>query len=698
MHRRRHIKGIAPSDLFEHRVLLEYVDNLRRHARTLGVKGGAVKDALLAVLAEPTGRAHDSGDVFEVDGSDLTFSEATRRFCEEMAQARSAKEPPPSVLERHVEALARYFGLDHDTTALLGAIVRIRHIENVADIWSAVVRNGGVSVKPRCLAAVAAMAGVPMPCVERALLGDGVLIKSGLCSVDSDGDIIIPEAINRLIATRADPPADPTDVLVGRVQTADLAWEAFSHLGLHRDLLARILGSACEGRAAGVHVVLHGPPGTGKTEFAKTLAQKLCLPLVALGEVDEDGDEPDRNERMAALRRAARVLGRGERRALLMVDEAEDVLGIASAFEFLGLRLPREAGSKVYLHRLIESFPVPVIWVVNDLERVPDTVIRRMSYVLEMQRPGIEVRRRVWSRALAASGLPATEHDVDRLAREYDVAPAVAVSSARAAALAGGGLTEARAVAMSLMQALKGESALRPVRPDAGDFRPVLVNTDRQALQALERMAPDGRGPLPFSLCLYGPPGTGKSACARYLAGRMGLSVVQKRASDLLGMYVGESEKRIAAAFREARGEGAVLIFDEADSLLRSRELSRTSWEVSQVNEMLTWMESHPLPFVCTTNLLDALDPASLRRFTFKLRLDYLTPAQARLAFAHFFGRAAPTELDGIGLLTPSDFALAHKRAELGGFVQDDGMVLGLLRDESRLKPDHRRPMGFQAA
>ena len=55
-----------------------------------------------------------------------------------------------------------------------------------------------------------------------------------------------------------------------------------------------------------------------------------------------------------------------------------------------------------------------------------------------------------------------------------------------------------------------------------------------------------GRG---FSLCLQGPPGTGKSAFARYLAERLGLEVLQKRASDLLSPWVGEPEA-LAAMLR----------------------------------------------------------------------------------------------------------------------------------------------------
>ena len=61
----------------------------------------------------------------------------------------------------------------------------------------------------------------------------------------------------------------------------------------------------------------------------------------------------------------------------------------------------------------------------------------------------------------------------------------------------------------------------------------------------------------------------------RYLAERLGLEVVQKRASDLMSMWVGQTEKIIARAFAEARDAGAFLVFDEADSLLADRRLAQ---------------------------------------------------------------------------------------------------------------------------
>ena len=62
----------------------------------------------------------------------------------------------------------------------------------------------------------------------------------------------------------------------------------------------------------------------------------------------------------------------------------------------------------------------------------------------------------------------------------------------------------------------------------------------------------------------------------------------------------------------------AVLILDEAASFLADRRDARANWEITQVNELLTQMEAHNGVFICTTNLMERLDPASLRRFVFR--------------------------------------------------------------------------------
>lgn len=98
---------------------------------------------------------------------------------------------------------------------------------------------------------------------------------------------------------------------------------------------------------------------------------------------------------------------------------------------------------------------------------------------------------------------------------------------------------------------------------------------------------------------------------------------------------------------------------------------------------MLTWMESHEYPFVCTTNLLDSLDEASLRRFTFKIKFDFMTPEQVNCAMEHFFGiKDSDINIKG---LTAGDFATVKKKADFLN-ITDLPELTKMLQDEVKLK------------
>ncbi len=75
-----------------------------------------------------------------------------------------------------------------------------------------------------------------------------------------------------------------------------------------------------------------------------------------------------------------------------------------------------------------------------------------------------------------------------------------------------------------------------------------------------------------MNLLLYGIPGTGKTEFAKYTARRLRRRLIIRRASDLLSMWVGQSEKLIRESFKEAEHDKAVLFIDEADTFLGSRE------------------------------------------------------------------------------------------------------------------------------
>jgi len=175
-----------------------------------------------------------------------------------------------------------------------------------------------------------------------------------------------------------------------------------------------------------------------------------------------------------------------------------------------------------------------------------------------------------------------------------------------------------------------------------------------------------------------------------------------KRASDLMSMYVGENEKNIAQAFNQAEQDGALLLIDEVDSFLQDRRGSRNSWEVSLVNEMLTQMESFAGVFIASTNLMDGIDQAALRRFDLKVKFDYLQPTQACEMFRRYcasLNMPAPAQetiqrLVRLSKLTPGDFA-AVARQHMFRPVATAHHLAAALEAECALKQAPTGAMGF---
>lgn len=118
----------------------------------------------------------------------------------------------------------------------------------------------------------------------------------------------------------------------------------------------------------------------------------------------------------------------------------------------------------------------------------------------------------------------------------------------------------------------------------------------------------------------YGPPGTGKTMCAEALAAELGRKIVEVNYAEIESKYVGETSQRICAAFRRAQSEqpGAVLFFDEADSILGRRMTNVTQAADHSVNVsravMLKQLDAFPGVVAFATNLAKNFDGAFVRR------------------------------------------------------------------------------------
>lgn len=474
------------------------------------------------------------------------------------------------------------------------------------------------------------------------------------------------------------------EAIVGLRQAARLGLDDFTGIAADAARLVRLLAGALGQAAAGVNILIHGPPGTGKTELARTLAAAVGATLFSVGEADEDGDEPSRWSRASALQLAQRVLA-GRTDALLLFDEMEDLIGDAQpgAGDWFNDR----EGSKIWINRLLETNAVPVIWTTNAIGNIEPAILRRLSYVLHLDVPTPAVARRMIAR-IASDEAVLLPDAFDPLLAAAPEAATVARVAMRVGRLSGDA-EDITASARSLVTALRGGKPVTDAEPLA-DLD--LYETDLDIAALLDRFArPDG--PSDFSLLLTGPPGTGKTALGHHLARAIDRPLIVRRASDLLSKWVGETEAQIAGAFREAERRGGVLLFDEVDSLLFDRGGATRSWELTQVNELLTWLDRHPLPFVATTNNASRLDPAALRRFVFKLDLRPFGAGRAARAFERFFGMPAPAGLAEVTNLTPGDFAVVRRQVRHLG-VMDAEAIVTRLGAEVALKPGGGR-IGF---
>lgn len=171
-----------------------------------------------------------------------------------------------------------------------------------------------------------------------------------------------------------------------------------------------------------------------------------------------------------------------------------------------------------------------------------------------------------------------------------------------------------------------------------------------------------------YGILLYGESGCGKSYFGQYLAQELGMPIIKKRASDLIDKFVGQTERNIKEAFKEAKQKKAVLLFDEADSFLFDRKYAQRDFECASTNELLTQMEDHPYPFIMTTNLKEKIDKASLRRFLFKIKYDYMTENNIVSGVKTYFGKEfglTKEQLKKLKYITAGDFKTAKRKMDV---------------------------------
>lgn len=623
-----------------------------------------------------------------------------------------------SLLKCRAEDIASELSTHKNTLArnvdMLGDLLALNHVQRQILIFAAAWQQHSnlgdflESLRTTSIEQLASQLAIalkqPIAEVSRSLRADSPLLSTRVLEIEGSGrrmELNIPPSLQTALFSNVDDLQALMAAFLEATPPPKLTQDDFPHLQDVTNLLLRYLAVSCKAGREGINVLLYGPPGTGKTQYARWLASKLGRPLFQVRATDDQGDPIGGQARLAFFVISQQFLQKSD--ALVLFDEIEDVFPTVHSALSILFTGKRPSLSKLFINRVLEDNPVPAIWIANEVGHIDPAYLRRFDLSFEISVPPTSVRKNILRQYLHPEKI--SEATVSTLALHEELSPSQVEKAAKVLRLSKPPPADREAVltqvidnSMKLLAQMKYPCAPQTA---SSEYRLEYLNPDHD-IQQLVRSLCQSATPK-GAMCFFGPPGTGKTALAHYLAQQIGRPLLVKRASDILGSYVGQTEQRIAAMFRSAHEDGAVLLLDEADSFLNDRKDAKTSWEVSAVNEMLTQMESFTGLFICSTNLMDRLDEAALRRFALKIRFDYLTLEQRCQLLLEQLPKQKHTDLvrlrtalDSLRNLTPGDFATIRRQSALLGATLDADGWLERLRQESIAKRDKgNRSIGF---
>ena len=256
-----------------------------------------------------------------------------------------------------------------------------------------------------------------------------------------------------------------------------------------------------------------------------------------------------------------------------------------------------------------------MIWLSNSVSGIDPAFLRHFDLILEM--PDLPLKNKSALITQLAEGKLSPAY-VQHFAKVRSLTPAILSRTIRVAKeLNTSNFAETLLIIFNQTLKSQNKPKIEPLVLGKADYNLDYVACNDNIHRISEGLKQSKKG----RICCYGPPGTGKTAWAAWLAEQLDMPLLLRQGSDLLNCYVGGTEQNIAQAFEQAKTDNALLVLDEVDTFLFSREGANRSWERSQVNEMLTQIERFEGLMVVSTNLIEVLDPAALRRFDLKIEV-----------------------------------------------------------------------------
>jgi len=592
---------------------------------------------------------------------------------------------------RRLSELKHAFSLSRAEARVVAAL----YCAETSVVYRSIISTDRLS---RCAVLIAISTGIPENEVIAALRGDGALLSNELVTTARRyGGDFSHEVHYKLTDATVEfleyctPERRESSIAAG---SATLSLECFPEHARSIELILALLA-----QPAGVNILVYGPPGVGKTEFAHALAFAAGRNGVLVPSPAEN-PEDHKVTRRFSLRITVRAADPDS--DLVIADDAEDLLQTDAASPD-GKSVQ---SVKAHVNRFLEDHGKKLIWICNNVRAIDEAVLRRFTYSVEFHSPTPIKRLRVWDTVLArdAHSIEVSADLRARLAREYQVSAAGITNAVRSAAALATNHSEvqfASAVQEFLAQheRLVHGRAHVPERTLEIPFDPELLETD----VPISRLLVAARSVSSRSSCggatflFSGPPGTGKSEAALYLAREAGVELLRKSGAELLSPWVGSTERLIAEAFLDAENSGALLLIDEAESFIYNREQNVRRWEASMINEFLQRMEQFRGTLICTTNLLPAVDAAAMRRFHWKVRFLPLPPHRRidllRLYFPDVeFDSGAEQKLRLLPELFPGDVQVVRRTT----VEAESTAIIAALDREVRYRSRNHTVTGFR--
>lgn len=480
---------------------------------------------------------------------------------------------------------------------------------------------------------------------------------------------------------------------------------------------------AAFGLAPPTGVLLHGPPGSGKTVIARSVCRALNVHVAETGPAHLLSN--DLGDADAALA-GAFLDARAHAPAVLFIDEIDGlgaVHGTANAAGEIGRGTDGRLFSQLLLEMdglRMQPEPVLVLGATNRPAALDPALRRpgRFDSEIEVGVPSEADRRRVLASLLESTPHSLQSDQLDGISNctaGFVGADLAALHRHAALTALGRNATTARASDAAGVQASETTdfasrrvgchdyaSALRSVRPSAlrevESRVPTVSWSDiggqellKAALaEAVEwplrhRMAFDRVGIRPSrGVLLYGPPGCSKTLVARALAAQSRTNFLAVKGPELFSKWVGESERAVAALFRRARAAApAIIFFDEIDALAAKRTAGGGSGGAGVGSRVLSQLLHEmdgvtPLASVlvmAATNRPDLVDDALLRPGRFDTLLHVSLPDEpSRQQVLQIHARSMPLT-DDVDLAQVARRTPGYSGAELAAMIREAGLA-----------------------